>query len=33
MFAIFTIEMIGNETGPLFNFVDLSSKAFNKNET
>ena len=25
IFAIFPIEMIGNETGPLLNFVDLSS--------
>ena len=31
--VIFTIEMIGNETGPLLNFVYLSSKAINKSET
>ena len=33
IFAIFTIEIIGNETWPLLNFVNLSSKAINTNET
>ena len=32
-FAIFTIEMIRNEAGPLLTFVDLSNKAINKSET
>ena len=32
-FPKFTIEMIGNETGPLLIFVDLSRKSVNKCET
>ena len=33
IFANFTIEMIGNETGLLLQFVDLSRKLTNNSET
>ena len=33
IFAIFTIETIGNETGHLLKFVDLSRKWINSNDT
>ena len=33
VFAYFTIEIIGNETGHLFKFVGLRRKYINKSET